>query len=228
MKKFALTLLLGVVAGAATAQIAPDTLARRPRPVSQAVLDTARADGAFVYRDEAVAPEGETLWQWLVRKINEALNVALNPNARPIHYGLFALLVVWLVVLIARMEPRSALGRAAARVPLASAMPETLGAHDYLALARAAREKGDARLAARFLFLHVLQRLGDAGRIAYRPEKTNRQYVQEVGGALRPLFVPFVRAFEQAWYGGVAPTEAGLDRLESALAPFENEVAGGQ
>ncbi len=58
------------------------------------------------------------------------------------------------------------------------------------------------RLAVRLLYLQTLRQLTNAGHIAYKPDKTNRQYVQELANtALQSDFAKLTRQFEFVWYG---------------------------
>ena len=58
------------------------------------------------------------------------------------------------------------------------------------------------RLAVRLLYLQTLKQLTNAGHIAYKPDKTNRQYVQElVNSGLQSDFEKLTRRFEFVWYG---------------------------
>ncbi len=228
MKKALTALLMAfMLVVPAGAQVRPDSVLRAPRTAPADVMEQARAEAAFRYREEARAPEGESLWSRVLRALDTLFNAATHPNARPFHYALLVAFVLWLVVRVARMEPGGAFRRAPARVDVGGAMPDRLGRRDYLAEARQARAGGDLRLSVRFLFLHVLQRLADAGRITYRPEKTNRAYLAEAGPQLRPLLAPFALAFEQAWYGGLTPGPSDVDRLEATLAEFDAHLRPG-
>ncbi len=200
-----------------------DTTARVPRSVSPAALDALRAEKAFVYRDAAEKVEGTSLWDALMRYLNSLLSVASSPVGRPLVYFLLGLLVLWGILKLLRIEPSAAFRRAAAQVRGTGGMPDDLSALDYRAEAQRARSRGDFRLAMRYLFLHVLQRLDEAGRIAYRPEKTNRAYLREMG-ALRADVEPFVYAFEVAWYGHVDPSPARFDELERAFARVDETL----
>ena len=209
------------------AQVTPDTVARSPRAVPERVLEEARADGSFAYEEVAQAPGGEGVWATILRALDRLFQAATHQNARLLHYALLVVLVLWIVVMIVRMEPRGAFRRAPAQVAVGGGMPGDIRTRDYLREAQQARREGAMRLAVRYLFLHVLQRLADAGQVVYRPEKTNRAYEREVAVRLRPGFTAFVRAFEAAWYGGTTPTGEDLDALESAFVAFEQQLRGG-
>lgn len=77
------------------------------------------------------------------------------------------------------------------------------------------------RLAVRLLYLKTIKQLTDAGRIAYKPEKTNRQYVYELANS--PLQTDFERLtsqFEFVWYGDFPVDEAQFSALRTAFVAF--------
>ena len=82
-------------------------------------------------------------------------------------------------------------------------------------LARAL-EDGRLRDAVRFRYLLALQALDGAGAIAWRRDKTNRDYVREARAASGDLARPFAdvtRAFDYVWYGERPVDRARFDRL---------------
>lgn len=222
MRGIALLLCLLTLPAPARAQereAVVDTVYRTARTVPADVLDAARADRAFRYTEEPVEAEGSTFWEAVIRYIGKAFGLLFHPLARPFTYLALALLLVWGVMKLLRIEPEAVLRRTGRLHRGGGAMPDALTGVAYDAEARRAREAGDTRLAVRYLFLHLLQQLDASGRIAYRPEKTNRVYLSEVG-ELRGAFEPFVKAFEVAWYGHVDPAPTLYDTLERASVQF--------
>ncbi len=195
--------------------------------VSAEVLEKARADKRFSYKDSAQKPQGMGFWDMVGRWINTLLSAASRPAARPLVYAALALLVGWIVLKLLGMESSAVLQKKPPQASMGLYMPADITALDYHDAARQARARGDLRLATRFLFLHALQRLAQANVVVYRPEKTNHAYLQEIEPALQPLFSPMVDAFEQAWYGHETPAVAHFDRLDTLFTSLEDALQHG-
>ena len=85
---------------------------------------------------------------------------------------------------------------------------------------RLAIEEGDFRLAIRIMYLMMLQEMQRREWIDYRKDKTNFNYVMEMGS--RPEGMEFTRltqAFELIWYGNV---DFGAKQFEVVRPPFNN------
>ncbi len=72
------------------------------------------------------------------------------------------------------------------------------------------------RLAVRITYLIMLKRLSDAGQIHWQPDKTNRSYLNEIGGQpLRKLFSELTHLYEHVWYGDFDITAEHYNRFEN-------------
>ncbi len=186
------------------APLATDTL--RPRPAPPAV-EAYRADPDFQYdRPQARGPSVWALvWDWIRRTLFEPI-------------GRYTTLSFWEAVLVAvavgalgwvvsRLVGAGGSGvfaerQAAGAAPLLDA--EDIAEVDLGARLAAALDGGDLREAVRVRYLLVLQALDAAGALAWRRDKTNRQYVGEVAASRADLAPPFrsvTRAFDAVWYG---------------------------
>jgi hypothetical protein len=94
---------------------------------------------------------------------------------------------------------------------------EQLDALDLDTLMQQAKEAGDFRLAIRFGFLKILKALQALNQIEWHPEKTNRQYLNELDGTLRKPFHRAVFVYEYVWYGEFEPTPAHFTEIEQVL-----------
>ena len=84
-------------------------------------------------------------------------------------------------------------------------------------LDRAIREQR-FRYAVRLLYLQSLRQLTERGLISWRQEKTNHQYLRELGNAfIRPKFSEVTFLFEYIWYGEF-PVDK--DHFNAARASF--------
>lgn len=77
------------------------------------------------------------------------------------------------------------------------------------------------RLAVRLLYLQTLKRLTDHNRIAYTPDKTNRQYLYELANtSLQADFESLTRQFEFVWYGDFPIDETRLAQVRQQFQQF--------
>ena len=81
--------------------------------------------------------------------------------------------------------------------------PEGLSAAmDFSKLIAQALSVKDYRLATRYYYLQVLQKLSSKGLIEFAPDKTNHEYVTELAGKpYKKDFAALTRHYEYAWYG---------------------------
>lgn len=103
---------------------------------------------------------------------------------------------------------------------------ERLGA--LAAAARAARERGDLRLALRLAFHALLLALGGRGDLALNAAWTNRELLRrgKPSHAARALLEPLVRELEPKEFGCAAVSAADVERLEALLAPHLARAGG--
>ena len=201
-----------------------DTL--RPRTAPPAV-ERYRADPDFQYdRPQARGPSlWDRLWSWLQRTL-------FGPVERYTTVSFWeAVLVVGAVLalgwMVARLVGADGGGVFATRTrtgagPLLDV--EDIAEVDLGARLAEALGRGDLREAVRVRYLLVLQALDASGALAWRRDKTNRQYVGEVAAARADLAAPFraaTRAFDAVWYGE-RPVSAAL---YAQLAPFFDQAA---
>ena len=208
------------------APLATDTLTPAPAP---ATLDAYRADPDFQYDDPQA--EGPSLWEqflrWLRRTLWDPVFENTTPDMR--RYVLIALAVLvvgWAVARLLRVEGAGVFAR---RSDTGGGVGPLLDAEDIADVdlgtrLRAALDRGDHREAVRVRYLLLLQALDASGALAWRRDKTNRQYVAEVR-ASRPdraaTFARATRVFDAVWYGERPVPPA----LYAELAPLFDEAA---
>lgn len=214
--------------------IDPSTLARdtlRALAEPDSVLGAYRADPAFQYDSpEAAGPSlWERFWAWVARTF--ILPVFDNTTASFRQWVLVLLGVValaWVVTRLLRAEGSGLFGRAdrarAEAGPLLDV--EDIARADVRSLLDGALVEGDFREAVRYRYLLVLQALDAAGALAWRRDKTNREYLAEVrdhdAARARP-FAQATRVFEYVWYGERAVDAA---RFEALTPLFDGVEAG--
>ncbi len=88
-----------------------------------------------------------------------------------------------------------------------------------------AEEKGDLNLATRYLFLQSLKKLSDAGFIHFTPEKTDDQYVKELGGQnFQGEFNELTLNYEYIWYGKFAISRDYYSRLKAQFGELNQKL----
>jgi hypothetical protein len=124
-------------------------------------------------------------------------------------------------VLLVRRYSRSFRARAPALAGGEPGLPDLAARLGELrARARAARERGDLRLALRLLFQALLLALGGRGDLEVRPAWTNRELLRRGKPSPRSLALleGLVRELEPKEFGRAAISSADLERLEGELA----------
>ncbi len=163
-----------------------------------------QTDHAYQYGRDAPPPENPVarFFSWLFGKLGQFLRSKAYENVW--QYVILAAIAGLAIYLLARAEvlgflfPRKAqatgidyenLAEDIQEINFEAAIDEAVGLRNF-------------RLAVRLLYLQTLKQLTNAGHIAYKPDKTNRQYVQELAtSGLQSDFEKLTRRFEFVWYG---------------------------
>lgn len=92
---------------------------------------------------------------------------------------------------------------------------EIVQSRDISQLIKEAVASENYRLAIRFYYLLILQKLSEAGFIKYQFPKTNEEYLAEIGQEdLRKQFRQITRIYDFIWYGSFEVTEENFNRAE--------------
>lgn len=78
---------------------------------------------------------------------------------------------------------------------------------DYDKLLHQSVKLADFRMAVRYLFLKTLARLSEKEYIQRSVDKTNYQYLQEIGIDKRKEFASLILTYEYSWYGNFPVTQ---------------------
>lgn len=90
----------------------------------------------------------------------------------------------------------------------------------YPALILAAEKEGNYRLAIRYHFLGLLQRLADKELLHPATGKTNAAYIRELPMELKQDFSALVRIYEYAWYGRIPVSDSRYQELTQQFNRF--------
>ncbi|TGE23032.1 DUF4129 domain-containing protein [Hymenobacter metallicola] len=165
------------------------------------------------------------VWQWFSSLL------ATRGGRIMWEYGIYALLLigfVFVVLKLMQVDITRAFGRAPRRSSLAyDTTTEDIHTLDFSALLAEAEATGNYRLAVRLGYLQVLKQLTDQGLIQWQPEKTNHDYVHELGASsLRPPFRELTQQFEYVWYGEQNDLSAAQYALaRDARVAFQRQLA---
>ena len=95
---------------------------------------------------------------------------------------------------------------------------------DFATLQKKAYDAGDTRLAMRYLFLKMLQKLDQKKLIQFAADKTNAVYASELTDGFRNDFSALASYFEYVWYGKFAIGKDVFDKIETQYNQFLNRV----
>jgi len=84
-----------------------------------------------------------------------------------------------------------------------------------------AKAAGQYREALRILYQIALKKLGEADKIRLHPEKTNWEYVTEIGDPLKSKeFADITVIYEMNWYGNSIPTRSEFEKHHLVFLNF--------
>jgi len=86
---------------------------------------------------------------------------------------------------------------------------------------------GNYNKAVRILFLQTIQQLANHGLISLHPEKTNSDFLREIGDSrIRDKFRELTRVYEFLWYGNQAIDQSWFNRIASQFHLFNDQING--
>ncbi len=92
-------------------------------------------------------------------------------------------------------------------------------------LAEKARSEGNYRLAFRYLFLDVLQKLETRNYIQWKKNKTNTEYISEIENAnLRQDYSTLVTEFNYIWYGETPVNSSQFQTLQTDISNVVKQI----
>ncbi|MDW8019038.1 MAG: DUF4129 domain-containing protein [Chloroherpetonaceae bacterium] len=135
------------------------------------------------------------------------------------------LVLIYLVLKLIRTDLRSLFYGSKTLRSVAFQAEEHLEPDALQALIEQAMADKDYRRAVRYLFLRVLKLLAAKDLIAWRIDKTNRDYLYELKQPeLRTPFAELARFFEYVWYGGFWLTEQEFAAAKRAFDAFTTQL----
>lgn len=197
---------------------------RYPAPSHLRDLQT---DHDYQYANDAPPPENPVarFFNWLYRKFANFL--ASNAYQNVWQYVILATIAGFVIYLLMKAEvlaflfPKKAQSDGLDYENLAENIHEI----NFDAAVDEAVNERNFRLAVRLLYLQTLKRLTDAGRIDYKPDKTNRQYVYElINSPIQADFEQLTRQFEFVWYGDFPINDNRFQQIRQQFRAFSQLV----
>jgi hypothetical protein len=180
-------------------------------------------DRDYQYNNEAPPPENPVgrFFYWLYSKF---INFLTSKSYRSVwQYVVLACIAALTIYLLMKAEVLGALfpRKAATNSLDYENLSENIHEINFEQAIEEAIYQRNFRLGVRLLYLQTLKQLADSGQIAYRPEKTNRQYVYElINRPYQSDFERLTRQFEFVWYGDFPIDENQFTQIKNAFSAF--------
>ncbi|GAB4026524.1 DUF4129 domain-containing protein [Spirosoma gilvum] len=209
--------------GSANAVTRDDRSTIRVRYPEADHLRDLQTDHDYQYGNDAPPPENPIarFFNWLFRKLAQFLSSKAYQNVW--QYVILAVIACFVIYLLMKAEvlgflfPKKAQSGGLDYENLA----ENINEIDFKTAIEEAVAARNFRLSVRLLYLQTLKRLTDAGRVQYKPDKTNRQYVAElINSPLQPEFETLTRQFEFVWYGDFPVDEHRFNAIQNQFRQF--------
>lgn len=193
-----------------------------PRHPDSSAMAALRSAGEYKY--PPYKPANTKSPRWLLA-IGEWASHNLV-GIRNVMFIAFALLIIVSIVLFMNKNDIPVFRWRSRRVKQQAAAEESVMASDLEAMALAARNAGQLREAVRLRYLHSLQLLESKGLIARSKDKTNMDYLRELGRtAYHAAFSVITLQYEYVWYGKMPLSEAQFWRVNEAFDDFKHSLS---
>ncbi len=231
-----LLIFLFLIPAAATAQdssevqnFEPDSSEVYVRTVAPSTLDSLTADNVFAYNEEAENPE--TLWSRIQRWFIQILQwIFSSPWAsitvRVIFFAIFGAVLFALINHMLGGNLTSSFSRKKSGQSLAMNIGETeLSKTNYEEMLQSALSENRYRDAVRILYLKALQQLNENELINWKPDKTNHDYLRELGShPAGDFFNKLTTYYEYVEYGDFNIEKPGFETVQDVYQKFKDQA----
>lgn len=198
------------------------------RTAEQAFVDSIARDEAFVYSQ---AEDPESLWSRIQRWIFQTLFAAFqNPWIRYFFkisfFLIFGLVLLGLINQLLNGNIKSAFsGVKSTQAVSLNTQSEAIQKADLDKLLSNALSRKGYNDAVRILYLKALNTLNEHGLIAWKADKTNHDYLNELKAhASYPLFSRLTRFYEYVEYGDFSVEEENFESIRELYQRFEQQA----
>jgi hypothetical protein len=200
----------------------PDTLKREFRAIESDSVQAVNSDKGFYYKRYMDSLLRAT--QFKVQKPRRRVDLSGSDFFSSIFGIIFWILAIGLFTyLVYRLflSNSSFLSRSRKNIASDIAVVEEENAHDPDLLLRNAIRNGNYRLAVRYLYLQLLQRLSEKKLIEINTNKTNYEYVMEVRRhKFANEFAWLTLQYEYVWYGEYPVDERLFEQIQGSFTQF--------
>lgn len=205
-------------------------------PITKSSIRDYQEDQAFNYKE--ALPE-DTWWSRFKQKINDLYNAFIRwltggdeasgiwaVIVELLPYLLIIGLLVFFVWLFMKIDSGSLLmEKIKAPETLLSDDEELIQRQDIQQLIDQAVAAGNYRLAVRFYYLYVLQKMSTKDLIDWQVQKTNHDYIFEVENQeLRSQFSKVTAIYDYIWYGNFEVDKTAFAKAESSFMIINNQL----
>ena len=207
----------------------PDSSEVNIRTIDTQTLQELTNEEAFAYNEVAENPE--TFWSLVQRWFFQTLSwIFSNPWAsviiRFIFFAIFGIVLIALINHILGGNLTSSFSKKNARQAVSLNVNESeLSATDYDKLLQDALQANLYRDAVRILYLKALQQLNENELVAWKPDKTNHDYLRELGShPARNLFNKLTTYYEYVEYGDFKIEQSGFETVQDVYQKFKTQA----
>lgn len=148
-----------------------------------------------------------------------------NQGIRTFYWLAAIALVLWLIYKIFSGQGSLFARNKKQAVVVEEASEEDIAGKPLEQLIDKAIKAKDYRLAIRYLYLHTLETLGEKQLISLAPQKTNYQYLRELGD--KPYssnFSKLTLQYEYVWYGEFKLDDVMFNKMHEGFKKFKSQV----
>jgi hypothetical protein len=207
-----------------------DSMRVQSRTFHDEQVQNFREDSDFQYivpRKESVTWL-DTVLRWIVEHILRALSFATNTGVGNIlFYGICLAVVLYAVIKLFNIDARELFytTRKTSSTPFV-VEEENIHEIDFEKLIQEAIKSKNFREGVRLLFLYALKKSSDNGLIAWKPGKTNDDYLLELRNHAVHSFLQELRLyFDYAWYGHFEVNEGTFDGIQKVFQDFNKRLS---
>lgn len=206
-----------------------DSINVNVRTVDSQTLQNITDEKVFDYNQLAENPESlmSRIQRWLIQLIQYIFD---NPWAsvaiRFIFFAIFGVVLIALINHILGGNMSAAFSRTTSGRSVGLNITESnLSKVDYEQLLQEALSKNNYHDAVRILYLKALQQLNETELITWKPDKTNHDYLRELGA--HPSKSPFsrlTRYYEYVEYGDFKIEKPGFENVQNIYRQFQQQA----
>jgi len=224
---FIIIILSFSFASRAQQKILYDSSKIEQRNFSSSSLNVYKKDKDFQYENEPVQKQTwwDRFWDWFWNKYDDLMNTETGRNTmKAIYWLLGASAVAFFVLKVSKMNRLNLFAASPKSSTAYTVEEENIHAIAFDEAIQNALQDGNYRLAIRLLYLQNLKKMTDKNLIAWQPDKTNRDYQDELIPALQQTFKHITDVFEYAWYGQLNVSEDDFEELKDDVLNFQKRL----